>query len=207
MSDGSILACRSRAVTWLQPQVERIWSFLRIALMYLITQNPRWKLEIHIQVWWKSAAYIFHCLALCYAITPSEHVFGLHGSCKQVPAVLFQTVPSTQAVFGSFQLHGPKYSVISVRKEELCYRLTPWPFLLCFLSTKSREKNVLPKEFFVWSRKPSHPCQLTSCVILGQRGVVLPDVDMFSNAVEPAMAYLCPHVIRTLLYLSCCSYH
>lgn len=24
----------------------------------------------------------------------------------------------------------------------------------------------------------SHPCQLTLCIILGQRGVILPDTDM-----------------------------
>lgn len=197
VSDGRVLACRLRAVTWLQPQVERIWSFLCIALMCLITQNPKW--ESHIQVWWRSATGIFCCLVLCCALGPSKYVFGLHGRYKQVSTVSFQIVLSTQAVFGSFQLHGPKYSVISVREEESCYRLTPWP-LPCFVSCSQRAERklcCLKNSLYEAENLPIH----ASWLHVSFWGREVSFCLLMTCSVMLNMGYLCPSGTRTLLYL------
>lgn len=85
--------------------------------------------------------------------------------------------------------------------------LSPWPLPCCvshlFSKKRGRGGELLPEgEFIVWSRKRSHPSQLTHCVLLVQRDVYFARVlhwNLCSNYIEPAVGNLFPLVLRRIL--------
>lgn len=85
--------------------------------MCLVTWKPKWKLATFKYDDQMQASSVAR---LCVVLSgPLNTFLDCMQDVNKFPLFLFQTVPSAQAAFGSFQLHAPKYSVICMREEEL----------------------------------------------------------------------------------------
>lgn len=131
--DGWVIACLLRAVTWLQLQVEGVWSFLHTALTCLITHNQSRNKKPNLSLMemrWRHLVLLG--FVLCVPLRPWEHLDCMEDVHK-FPLCLFTTDLSTQATIGTFRLHVPISSVIRVKEEELCSEVNPLASsLLCF---------------------------------------------------------------------------
>lgn len=201
--DGWVITCFLIAITWLQPQVA-IRSFLHIALNML--DNPETQIEIakpHLGIeerFRHLPLLISGGFVLCTTALRNALLYYME-DVNKFPLLLFRAALSTQATLVAFNCISQN-APWSVREEEPCSKVKPLAsFLLCSSSIlwKNKTKNMLPEgEFFIWSRKCFHPCQLTYYITLEQRDVNfarLLHLNLFSNYIDPAMGDLFPYVL------------